>query len=134
MDNRLYRSRQESVVSGVCGGIAEYFDMDPSIVRIAVVVLTLVTGGVGIIAYLLCALVIPLRPVGQTPTPGFTQMDKEKLLSSNNKGNRVVGGTLIFIGLFFLAKKLFWWIDFWMVAPVLCILVGIMIIRRGRGA
>lgn len=134
MDKRLYRSRQESVVSGVCGGIAEYFDMDPSIVRIAVVVLTLATGGVGIIAYLLCALVIPLRPVGESPTPGFTQAEKEQFMNRSGSGNRVVGGTLIFIGLFFLAKRIFWWVDFWMIAPVLCIVIGVLIIRRGRGA
>ncbi len=134
MDKRLYRSRQESVISGVCGGVSEYFDMDPSIVRIALVLITLATGGIGIIGYLVFALVLPLRPVGESPTPGFTQEDKDQLFNGTSSGNKMIGGSLIAIGLFFLARKLFWWVDFWMVAPVVCILIGIMIIYRGRGA
>jgi phage shock protein C len=54
------------MLSGVCGGIADYFDVDPTIVRLGWVVGTifLTAGFGGLIAYLVCALVIPERPEG----------------------------------------------------------------------
>jgi phage shock protein C len=59
----LFRSPKESLIGGVCGGMADFFHWDPSLVRIAWIVLTLVTGGGGILAYL--ALWV-LLPVGTT--------------------------------------------------------------------
>ncbi|MBQ3686728.1 MAG: PspC domain-containing protein [Treponema sp.] len=62
MSKRLYKSEQKTLC-GVCGGIADYFNMDPTIVRLLWVVLTLVSFGAGgVIAYIICALVIPDRP------------------------------------------------------------------------
>jgi phage shock protein C len=59
MENkRLYRSTTDRQVAGVCGGIAEYFGIDPTIVRILFVLATL-AGGPGLIAYIILALVIP---------------------------------------------------------------------------
>ncbi|MBP5158575.1 MAG: PspC domain-containing protein [Treponema sp.] len=65
MAKRIYKSSQKTLC-GVCGGIAEYFNMDPTVVRLIWVVLTLVSFGMGgIIAYIVCALVIPDRPSSQ---------------------------------------------------------------------
>lgn len=58
MKKRLYKSAINKKLCGVCGGIAEYFDIDPTIVRLAWVVFTLL-GGSGIIAYIIAALVMP---------------------------------------------------------------------------
>lgn len=58
---RLYRSREDSMVCGVCGGVAEYFDVDPSLVRLAWI-LFVALGGSGILAYIIAAIVIPYRP------------------------------------------------------------------------
>lgn len=52
---RLYRSRSNKIIAGVCGGIAEYFNIDPVIVRILAVVIP----GFGWFAYLICAIIIP---------------------------------------------------------------------------
>jgi len=52
---RLYRSRTNRWIAGVCGGIGEYFNIDPIIIRI----LAIVIPGFGWVAYLICALVIP---------------------------------------------------------------------------
>lgn len=60
-DKKLYRSKTDSKLAGVCGGIAKYFDIDPTIVRLLWVVITL-AGGSGLIAYIVCALVIPEEP------------------------------------------------------------------------
>lgn len=58
MEKRLHKVEQGKMVAGVCGGIAEYFDMDPTLVRLAWVIFTAL-GGSGIIAYILCAIVFP---------------------------------------------------------------------------
>lgn len=57
---RLYRSRKNRVLAGVCGGLGEYFNIDPVIIRLIWAVLVLVWG-VGILAYLLAWLIIPLE-------------------------------------------------------------------------
>lgn len=55
---RLYRSRNQRMICGVCGGIAEYFDIDPTIIRL-VWVLFGITGGSGLLVYFLAAIIIP---------------------------------------------------------------------------
>ena len=60
MTKKLYRSRTDRVIWGVCGGLAKYFDMDPIIVRVVAVVSVFVSG-LGIIAYIVMATVVPLE-------------------------------------------------------------------------
>ncbi|HAH60554.1 MAG TPA: PspC domain-containing protein [Treponema sp.] len=60
-NKRLYKS-QDRKLCGVCSGIAEYFNIDPTIVRLIWVVATCVSVGAGLIAYIVCALVMPDRP------------------------------------------------------------------------
>ncbi|MDE6953577.1 MAG: PspC domain-containing protein [Erysipelotrichales bacterium] len=61
MNKRLYRSRRESMICGVCGGIAEYFDVDPTLIRLGAVILIFGWGS-GLLAYLVAAVVIPKNP------------------------------------------------------------------------
>ena len=61
MEKKLYKSNQNKMICGVCGGIGEYFDIDPTLVRLAWVVLGF-CGGVGIWAYIISAVIIPQRP------------------------------------------------------------------------
>ena len=61
MDKRLYRSRNDRTLAGVCAGIAEYFGWDPTLVRVAWVLLTLL-GGSGILLYLIMWVVMPEAP------------------------------------------------------------------------
>ena len=58
MKKRLYKSKEDKKLCGVCGGVAEYFELDPTIIRLAWVVFTLL-GGSGIIAYIIAAIVMP---------------------------------------------------------------------------
>ena len=58
MDKRLYKSNDNKMISGVCGGIAEYFNMDPTLIRLGWV-LFCALGGSGIIAYIIAAIIIP---------------------------------------------------------------------------
>ncbi len=61
-DKKLYRSRIQKMIGGVCGGIAEYFDMDVSVIRILWVIATLLSAGVGVIVYLIMLIVFPEPP------------------------------------------------------------------------
>ena len=61
MEKKLYRSRTDKKVCGVCGGLAQYLDMDVTVMRLIAVLLAVFAGG-GLLAYLICALVIPEEP------------------------------------------------------------------------
>ena len=63
MKKRLYKSIINKKLCGVCGGIAEYFELDPTLIRLAWILFT-VLGGSGIIAYIVAALVMPSQNVG----------------------------------------------------------------------
>lgn len=59
MDKKLYRSDSDKMLCGVCGGIGEYFDLDPTLIRLIWAVLGCT--GSGIVAYIIAAIVIPRR-------------------------------------------------------------------------
>lgn len=63
MAKRLYRSTQDRMIAGICGGLAEYFDIDPVIVRIVFIVLAL-AGGPGLLAYIILWIIVPKDPGG----------------------------------------------------------------------
>ena len=62
MNKRLYKSNENRMLDGVCGGIAEYFGIDPTLVRLAWVIFCAL-GGSGILAYIIAAIIIPQQPV-----------------------------------------------------------------------
>lgn len=59
MAKRLYKVENDKKLLGVCGGIAEYLNIDPTVVRIAWVILTLLVCGTGVLIYIICAFVFP---------------------------------------------------------------------------
>ncbi|TJX67627.1 PspC domain-containing protein [Soehngenia saccharolytica] len=66
MKKKLYLSDTDKKIAGVCGGIAEYFEVDSTLIRLAWVLITIFTAFFsGIIAYIIAALVIPHRPIEQ---------------------------------------------------------------------
>ena len=60
MEKKLYRSKTERKLAGVCGGLAEYFNMDVSLMRLITVLVALFS--IGVLAYIVAALVIPEKP------------------------------------------------------------------------
>jgi len=56
---RLYRSKKDRIIGGVCGGIADYLDADPTIVRLIIAIGTLLSVGLGILIYLIAWIIIP---------------------------------------------------------------------------
>jgi phage shock protein C len=145
MMKRLYRSRKNRVIAGVCGGIAEYLDMDPVLVRLIAVLLLFVGGG-SFIAYIIGLIIIPdqraeaagdIQPGGvpvPPPPPGFNK--------ASQTGGLIVGVILIVLGISFLLRQIpffheyYWW--FWNMGwnflwPSILILIGLLIIfRAGR--
>ena len=61
MEKKLYKSEKDKKICGVCSGIAKYFSIDVTIVRLALVAFCLL-GGSGVLAYIICAIVMPDEP------------------------------------------------------------------------
>jgi phage shock protein C len=124
MAKRLYRSITNKIIGGVCGGLGEYFDVDPVLVRVITVLLFLATG-FGILAYIIAWIIIPKRPLDVVPVPANHEY------SSWSK--YLPGLILMAIGVILLIRESwFWfdWEDFW---PVILIVVGLLLIfRRSR--
>src|SRR5689334_12798244 len=129
---RLYKSRRNRFIDGICGGIAEYFQVDPTIVRLLWVLVTLL-GGSGIILYIVGMIVIPVNPehvlspqpagIPGMPPPGNGRADKR----------RFFGILVMLSGVFFLIVNLGWFEDFswwWfsrtVMLPVFMIILGII--------
>lgn len=71
---KLYRSRSDRMLGGVCGGLGDYFNVDPTLMRLIFVVLFLL-GGHGLLVYLILWIIIPLEPAS-IPAAPYTQKDE----------------------------------------------------------
>ena len=69
---RLYRSRKDRIVGGVCAGLAAYIDADPSLIRLVWIVVTLISLGTGLIVYLAAWIIIPESPEESTKQTTIT--------------------------------------------------------------
>jgi len=58
-NKKLFRSTKNRMVAGVCGGIGEYFNVDPTVIRLVWVIFTLISMGAGIIAYIIAWIIVP---------------------------------------------------------------------------
>ena len=61
MQKKLYRSATDKKLAGVCGGVAKYLNMDPTVIRVLWAIISLFAFG-GVVAYILCAFIIPEEP------------------------------------------------------------------------
>jgi len=127
MDKRLYRSRTNSTISGVCGGLGEYFAIDPTFIRIVAVLLAL-ADGIGIVAYIVAWIIIPKEPVGsQTPPPEQTEKKKEEYVRWTRY---FPGALLVIIGVFIIVRQYYWWWHIERFWPALLIILGLFLIFR----
>lgn len=65
---KLYRSRKQRMIAGVCGGLGEYFGVDPTVMRVLFVVATVLGFGSSILVYLILLIVVPEEPLESPPT------------------------------------------------------------------
>lgn len=136
---RLYRSKKDKMIAGVCGGLAEYFEVDPVLVRV-LFALSAFMGGIGIILYILLVIVTPEE--GATPTSsqdsvsgehggGPAVIEEPPLQIPNEVKDRrwLFGIAVIFLGLIMLADGLtpFTWIGRQFLWPMVVIALGIYI-------
>lgn len=140
MAKKLYRSRTDSMIAGVCGGLAEYFEIDATLVRLAAVALTL-AGGSGILAYLILWLVVPQKPLASSVVEGESEKQTEAGPDDSYRADRdmamlFVGVLLTILGFIFLVGNFVtWaWFSFRKLWPLILIAVGIFIVFRGSGS
>ncbi|MEO8795230.1 MAG: PspC domain-containing protein [Daejeonella sp.] len=151
MEKKLNRNEQEKMVAGVCAGLAEYFDIDVTWVRIAFVVLTL-AGFSGVLAYIVLWIAVPAKPFdynsyrtdyrvyedAKTGAPDYVAADqpytKEKFKSrKSGNGRMIVGLMLLLFGGFFLMDEfniIPYWFDFEKLWPLVFIIPGILMIAK----
>ncbi|MEI6749272.1 MAG: PspC domain-containing protein [Bacteroidota bacterium] len=156
-NHRLYRSVEHRVIGGVAGGLADYFDIDPVIIRLVFVIVALAGGG-GLLVYLILWIVLPenIAPnfTYQKSQPGFSQAEpqaKEETGNTNesdwkgkadqssgspvsngnkerNTGGLIGGLVLITLGCLFLISRFVPNIDFGDLWPVLLLVIGAVLI------
>lgn len=152
MRRRLYRSRRDSILGGVAGGVADYLDVDPSIVRIVWAVLALLTGGLFLVLYIVMWIVVPLDPgtaTGQPPRPAGAPavaaapgepgaaaaatdaapawqgwVDEQRVRRGGSGGAVIFGLILIGIGIWFLIDRYVPAFDRDLVWPIALVVLG----------
>jgi phage shock protein C len=152
MRDRLYRSRDERVLFGVAGGVAEWLDVDPALVRIVFALLVL-TAGFGLLLYIIMAIVIPEEPAGGMPpiaatdaatasgaAPGSTstawtdtraeRRAARRAARGERTGQGVVifGAILILVGAWFLVRRYVPALDGELLGPAILIVIGALLV------
>jgi phage shock protein C len=132
MNDRLYRSRDDRMLAGVAGGLAEYWDADPSLIRIVWALLMIFTGGIALVAYIVMAIVVPEdpsafvyptgggAPAAVPPTADWQSQHAasraaaraarrearaQRRASGPHTGSLIVGAVLVLVGAWFLLEE-----------------------------
>ncbi|MDZ7742006.1 MAG: PspC domain-containing protein [Bacteroidota bacterium] len=139
----LYRSRTDSVIGGIAGGIANYLNTDPTIIRILFVLLAIFGGG-GVLIYLILWIAVPIEPAysyhnmdqnteegGKKNTgPGSSgQAYVSNNFQKKQDGSLIAGLALIAVGVIFLVDRFVPHIDFEDLWPIILLVAGIALIR-----
>jgi phage shock protein PspC (stress-responsive transcriptional regulator) len=130
-NKKLYRSQSNRMLGGVCGGIAEYFSIDPNLVRLIWVAISLL-GGFGVLVYIASLFIIPNNP-DQTPVENAERLIKDKYM--------FWGSLLIIVGVFLILRQtgLFYAFNFWHIPwqsvwAILLIGIGILLLLNRQKA
>ena len=145
--NRLYRSKTSRVIGGVCGGLAEYFDVDPIIIRLLFLIIAFAGGG-GILVYIILWIAIPEKPfmpfnadfgtpADATPgenaentqaNPGAPYVPASTKPFQPGRGGLIGGLILITLGCIFLADRFIPNINFHDLWPLILVVIGAVLI------
>lgn len=147
MKRRLYRSPTERVISGVAGGVADYLDADPSIVRVIWALLGIITGGVFLVIYIVMWIVVPFPPEASAMATGVPMAHGEDPAAPGSAasstwnprpvrrsphrsggGSWLVGLILVGLGLYFLAREYLTWFDVDRLWPLVLVALGAVLI------
>jgi len=105
---KIYRSKTQKIIGGVCGGFGEYFDIDPVIIRVIWFILLL--GGVGLLAYIIAWIIIPIEPEGFNYGKNEETKVEENKGSTDDNARMLLGIILVIVGLLFFMRE-FWYFD-----------------------
>jgi phage shock protein C len=149
MTERLYRSRDERMIAGVSGGMAERWDLDPALVRIGWVILGFMTAGFAVLLYILVAIVVPYEPdepgvIAASDDPGAPAEQRADVGAARRAARRerrdrrggsesagvVLGAVLILVGIYFLLSQFVPWLNFGRLWPVLVIGLGVLLLMN----
>lgn len=139
MKKKFYRSRKDKVIAGVCGGLSEYFDIDPVLVRI-IFFLLIFFNGIGVLLYLLLMIITPQEPISIEPTDFSSEtiskaessVQLEEKPSQSSKTRQIFGVILLVIGTLFLLDNLLPFFDFELIIPIILILVGVYLLIQSK--
>ena len=95
MSKKLYRSSRQKLIAGVCGGLAEYFNMDVSIIRL-IWAISVLFGGISLFLYIIAALIMPV----EENAGGTTVSDENGNVIYSDTDTNVKDRSLIFLGCF----------------------------------
>ncbi|RJP59620.1 MAG: PspC domain-containing protein [Ignavibacteriales bacterium] len=148
MAERLYRSRSKKIIGGVAGGLADYLNLDPVLIRVIFVIITLING-LGILLYIILWIVVQEEPYktfsyemgsGSETAQSDNKQNAESPKQSthhqqstdhpNGKGRIIVGVILIALGFIFLAENWFPHFDFYDVLPLALVAGGIYLVMN----
>jgi phage shock protein C len=138
VNRRLYRCRQNRHLAGVAGGVAEFFGLNPTHVRI-LWALSILLGGAGVLLYLALALIVPLEPGSDTPAPGKGADPSAGHRHETTAGTALptslvtlAGSALVVVGALIAIDTLLpGWTGSWQqVWPVLLVSAGLLLIAR----
>ncbi|MFA7253044.1 MAG: PspC domain-containing protein [Patescibacteria group bacterium] len=132
-EKRLYRSCKNRMIGGVCGGIGEYFEIDPVLIRLIFVLLLFTS--ISFVLYLIAWIIIPEGPNCQSDKRSEESVeyetkenDKDSTYKPLTKSNVIIGSIIAILGLLFLIQNISGinvWANFW---PVILIGIGLMLI------
>ncbi len=147
---KLRRSRREKIIAGVCGGLAEYFDIDPFLVRLAFLLGALFLNGAGFVVYIILWILVPLE---SGPEVEINRKEKIKEFTGKfsegvqnvaseirenkswwSKSRNILGLIFLLIGVVALINIIypFSWINWRVFWPLLIILLGLLLIFKKR--
>jgi phage shock protein C len=133
MRRRLYRSREDYWIAGVCGGLGRYFEVDSNPIRLAFVLLA-AWNGLGVLLYLVTVLIVPEEPAPEAiPEPGAPP---PRAGQDESRRVRMLGWLLVLGGVYLLLRnlRLFFPVVQDQVFPVILILGGLVLLLLRSGA
>lgn len=144
VSKKLYRSEEDKIIFGVCGGLSEYFEVDPVIVRIVFLLLLFTSNGVGLVLYLMLALILPSKAESKKEDILGEAEKRIQSLAGEVRSNKsfsdagsIIGIVIILIGTSLLFKQLFPnqmpLIDWRTLTPLLIIAFGLGLIIQQNG-
>jgi len=144
MNQKLYRSRTQKVFGGVCGGLGEYFNLDPVLIRVVFVILVFLHG-FGLLMYLIMLIIVPQKPIvwqmpddaqppenqpetAQPSEPAEIPSETFQLKKEPSKGRVIAGIVLIVLGVVFLFENIWPFFDFEDFFPLILVGIGVVIL------